>query len=201
MAKKLTVAVLVLFALLYSMIVPSPSDYEYDITKGLGPQALYYYKLVGGKNGAYYQVNNLLFDTGQVYPPPRKPTISPQKRKRKKRKRKSLPSRVERILPNVMMQQVKAVEKRAPQKAIPREHKLIEMDKHFNKQNQRQRHAAFRNNENNKGSMHGTFAVRERDGNKNIRKISRDVDVEGNGALKSMPKVEGEWTLTHAFSF
>ena len=193
MAKKLTVAVLVLFALLYSMIVPSPSDYEYDITKGLGPQALYYYKLVGGKNGAYHQVNNLLFDTGQVYPPPRKPTISPQKRKRKKRKRKS------RTLPNVMMQQVKAVEKRAPLKAMPREHQLIEMDKRFNKQNQR--HAAFRNDENNKDSTHGTFAVRERDGIKNMRKVPRGVDVEGNAAQKWMPKVEGEWTVTHVFSF
>ena len=97
MAKKLTVAVLVLFALLYSMIVPSPSDYEYDITKGLGPQALYYYKMIGGKNGGYHQVSNLVFDTGQVYPPPRKPTILPKNRKRKKRKRKPLPLRVERV--------------------------------------------------------------------------------------------------------
>ena len=199
MAKKLTVAVLVLFALLYSMIVPSPSDYEYDITKGLGPQALYYYKLVGGKNSGYHQVNNLLFDTGQVYPPPRKPTISPKNRKRKKRKRKALPLRVERVLPNVMMQQVKAIENRAPLKAMPREYQLIEMDKRFNKQNQRP--TAFRNDKKYRDSIHDTFAEREIEGNKNIRKNPRDVHMEGNEAQKAMPKVEGECTETRVFSF
>ena len=108
MAKKLAIAVLVLIALLYSMVVPSPSDYEYEISKGLGPQALQYYKLVEGKNGRYHQVNNLLFDTGQVYPPPRKSTIPPKVKKRRKRRRKQLPSHVKKVLPNVMLEQVEA---------------------------------------------------------------------------------------------
>ena len=117
MARKLTVLFLVLIALLYSVMVPSP-DYEYEIKRGLGPQALYYYKLVEGRRG-YHQMNNLLFDTGQVYPPPKKvePTLPPS-RYRKRKKRRKVPSRVKYVLPNVMRQQVEAIENRDNSKVM-----------------------------------------------------------------------------------
>ena len=112
MARRLTILLFVVIALLYTMMVPSP-DYEYQITRGLGPQALYYYKQVGGKRG-YHQVNNLLFDTGQVYPPPKKiiPTSSPSKYRKRRKRRRKVPSHVKHVLPNLMRQRVEAIENR-----------------------------------------------------------------------------------------
>ncbi len=110
MTRKLTVFLLVSFALLYTVLVPSP-DFKMEITGELGPKALRYYetkhKTEGVKKYHRVHVNDVLIDVGHVYPAPRKdgPTEHPLSKTRKgkrRRNRRNLPVEVEEALPNVL---------------------------------------------------------------------------------------------------
>ncbi len=93
MARKAAVAGFVLMTLLFGLVVPS-TDYDYELAKQMGPESLYNYRLKHNmlpvKN--YHQVGGLLFDTGQVYPPLKKPVIpTPKPAKRRRRYKKTRP--------------------------------------------------------------------------------------------------------------